>query len=73
MVPALTTGASARRATSGSTVDSLSVKKAARMEDGVLDLIAVHVSTGLLVLSVKEITEQVLVSHKLITRCVKAS
>lgn len=33
------------------------MKKAARMEDGVLDLIAVHVSTGLLALSVKEVKE----------------
>ncbi|KAK4816338.1 hypothetical protein QYF61_015652 [Mycteria americana] len=33
----------------------LSVKMAARMEDGVLDLIAVRVSTDLLVLSVKEL------------------
>lgn len=33
------------------------MKKAARMEDGVLDLIAVHVSTDLLALSVKEVKE----------------
>ncbi|XP_028942324.1 fibrillin-2-like, partial [Antrostomus carolinensis] len=32
----------------------LSVKMAARMEDGVLDLVAVHVSTDLLALNVKE-------------------
>lgn len=51
----------------------LSVKVAARMEDGVLDLIAVHVSTDLLARSVKEITEQAHVSHKLTTRCVRAS
>lgn len=69
----LTTGASARRATSGPTAGSLYVKKAARMEDGVLDLIAVHVSTDLLALNVKEITEQAHVSHKLTTRCVRAS
>lgn len=30
---------------------------AARMEDGVLDLIAVHVSTDLLALSVREVKE----------------
>lgn len=33
------------------------MKMAARMEDGVLDLIAVHVSTDLLALSVKEVKE----------------
>ena len=33
------------------------MKTAAGMEDGVLDLIAVHVSTDLLALSVKEVRE----------------
>lgn len=72
-VAAAMTTVSARKATSGLTVASLSVKVAVSTEEGVWPQIDVHALTALLDPSAKEITGQAPVLLWSATRCARAS